>query len=434
MSGLGFGGGGGGLGNGSQIRGISGLRPVGAGGGRSPALTTPSADRPLVARAFAPGGLIRRYDWFLILLTLVLTGIGTVLVWAATEPNLRNTGADPNSYLYKQILNDVVGVGLMLVAGSLDYRKFRALTPWVYGFSLLLLAAVMTPAGSTVNGAKAWIALPGGFQIEPSEFAKLALVLSTAALVSRRPTVPETGGRSRVGRPGIGSVLWAGLAALPLMGLVAIEPALGVTMVLVFAFAGMIVVSGLRLQWIAGAMLAAAVAVYAGVSMHLMKGYQVTRLTAFLHPQQDLTGAGYNLIQAKTAIGSGGMFGTGLLHGSFIANNYVPSQQTDFIFTVVGEEFGFVGCAVVISLLTVLIVRAVRIAFLTDDLFGMLVASGIACWFIFQTFVNVGMTIGLAPITGLPLPFVSYGGSAIFADMIAVGLLQSVRRHHSVFE
>lgn len=205
-------------------------------------------------------------------------------------------------------------------------------------------------------------------------------------------------------------------------------------MVLVFSLTGMIVVSGLRLEWIVGALVAAAIAVYAVVSMHLMKGYQVSRLTAFLHPQQDLAGAGYNLIQAKTAIGSGGMFGTGLLHGSFIANNYVPSQQTDFIFTVVGEEFGFVGCAVVIALLTVLIIRAIRIAFVTDDLFGMLVAAGIACWFIFQTFVNVGMTIGLAPITGLPLPFVSYGGSAIFADMIAIGLLQSVRRHHSVFD
>jgi rod shape determining protein RodA len=433
VSDLGFRGGGG-LGHGSRIPGIGGLRPLGAGGGRSPAFTPPSADRPLLARAFASGGLIRRYDWFLILVTLTLTGVGTVLIWAATEPSLKQAGQDPNSYLYKQILNDVVGIGLMLVAGSLDYRKFRALTPWVYGFSLLLLAAVMTPVGTSVNGAKAWIALPGGFQIEPSEFAKLALVLSTATLVSRRSKIATAGGGSRVGRPAIGSVLWAGLAALPLVGLVAIEPALGVTMVLVFAFAGMAVVSGLRLEWIVGALLAAAAAVYGGVSLHLMKGYQVARLTAFLHPQQDLAGAGYNLIEAKTAIGSGGMFGDGLFHGSFIANNYVPSQQTDFIFTVVGEEFGFVGCAVVIGLLTLLIVRAIRIAFVTDDLFGMLVASGIACWFIFQTFVNVGMTIGLAPITGLPLPFVSYGGSAIFADMIAVGLLQSVRRHHSVFE
>jgi rod shape determining protein RodA len=168
--------------------------------------------------------------------------------------------------------------------------------------------------------------------------------------------------------------------------------------------------------------------------MHLLKGYQASRLTAFLHPQQDLTGAGYNLLQAKTAIGSGGMFGVGLFHGTFTGNNFVPSQQTDFIFTVAGEELGFAGCAVIIALLGLVIARAIRIAFVTDDLFGMLVATGVALWFAFQSFVNIGMTIGIMPITGLPLPFVSYGGSAIFADMIAIGLLQSVRRHYSVFD
>jgi rod shape determining protein RodA len=167
--------------------------------------------------------------------------------------------------------------------------------------------------------------------------------------------------------------------------------------------------------------------------MHLMKGYQASRLTAFLHPQQDLSGAGYNLLQAKTAVGSGGMFGVGLFHGTFTGNNFVPSQQTDFIFTVAGEELGFVGCAVIIGLLAILVIRAIRVAAVADDLFGMLVAAGVAVWFTFQSFVNIGMTIGLMPITGLPLPFVSYGGSAIFADMIAIGLLQSVRRHHSVF-
>ena len=194
----------------------------------------------------------------------------------------------------------------------------------------------------------------------------------------------------------------------------------------------MVVVSGLRLRWILGGFVVLAAGVYAGFGMHLLAGYQSSRLTAFLHPQQDLSGAGYNLLQAKTAVGSGGMFGVGLFHGTFTGNNFVPSQQTDFIFTVAGEEFGFAGCAVVIALLALLILRAIRIAFSTDDLFGMLVAAGIAVWFTFQSFVNIGMTIGLMPITGLPLPFVSYGGSATFADMIAVGLLQSVKRHHSV--
>jgi rod shape determining protein RodA len=389
--------------------------------------------RSLAARAFAKNGLLRRFDWFLILVTLGLTGIGIVLVWAATAPSLEQAGLDPHAYLKKQILNAVIGIVLMTVCALIDYRRFRSWTPLAYGLSLLLLLAVLSPAGTSVNGAKAWIALPGGFQVEPSEFAKLGLVLSAAALLSRRPGVGPAG-KGRAGRPGIMAAGWAVLAGAPLMALVAIEPALGVTMVLVATLAGMILLSGLRLRWITGAVAAAAAAVYVASSMHLMKGYQTSRLTAFLHPQQDLSGAGYNLLQAKTAVGSGGMFGVGLFHGTFTGNNFVPSQQTDFIFTVAGEELGFAGSAVIIGLLALLIIRAIRIAFTTDDLFGMLVAAGIAVWFTFQSFVNIGMTIGLMPITGLPLPFVSYGGSAIFADMIAVGLLQSVRRHHSLFD
>ena len=419
-----------------SARGLAGIRPLGMRpgdfGGRA-------GRRSAWGRVFAKDGLLRRYDWYLILVTLVLCGFGTVLIWAATAPSLREAGLDPHTYLKKQILNIGIGMVLMAVVASTDYRRLRSWTPIVYGVTLLLLAALLTPAGTSVNGAKAWIALPAGFQIEPSEFAKLAMILSTATLLSRRPGLRGRSGGVGVGkqgpgRPSVMDVLWAGLAGAPLIALVALEPALGVTFVLVFVLAGMVVVSGLRLRWILGSLIGVAVAVYAALGMHVLKGYQASRLTAFLHPQQDLSGAGYNLLQAKTAIGSGGMFGVGLFHGTFTGNNFVPSQQTDFIFTVAGEELGFVGCAAIIGLLTLLVLRAVRIAYRTDDLFGMLVAAGIAVWFVFQSFVNIGMTIGLMPITGLPLPFVSYGGSAMFADMIAIGLLQSVRRHHSVFD
>jgi rod shape determining protein RodA len=383
---------------------------------------------PLAQRAAGRHGFLRRFDWFLIAASLALTGIGTVLVWAATGPSLSQAGLDPHSYLKKQLLNAGIGLVLMIGAASVDYRRFRSWTPYAYGLSVLLLLAVLTPAGTSVNGAKAWIALPGGFQVEPSEFAKLALILSVAALLSRRAR-----GGSAPGQPPVSSAGWAALAAVPLLALVAKEPALGVTMVLAFTLAGMVVVSGLRMRWIASLGLMAGVGVFAAASLHVLKGYQASRLTAFLHPQQDLAGAGYNLLQAKTAVGSGGMLGVGLFHGTFTGNNFVPSQQTDFIFTVAGEELGFAGSIAIVGLLAVVVIRAIRIAAVADDLFGMLVAVGIAAWFLFQTFVNVGMTIGLMPITGLPLPFVSYGGSAIFADMIAVGLLQSVRRHHSVF-
>jgi rod shape determining protein RodA len=384
--------------------------------------------RSLLARGLERGGLLRSWDWLLILATLALTGIGIVLVWAATSAQLREAGLDPHAYLKKAILWAVLGIVLMFVTASIDYRLFHRWTPAIYGVSLLLLLAVLV-AGSTVNGAKAWINLPGGFQVEPSEFAKLGLVLSTAALLSRKRDI----GVSDRGRPGMKDVGWAVLAAAPLILLVEREPALGVMLVLVFTLAVMVVVSGIRLYWVGLLAAVAAAGIYIVKAAHILKGYQITRLTAFLHPNQNLAGAGYNGLQAKIAVGSGGMFGQGLFHGQFTGGNFVPSVQTDFIFTVAGEEIGFVGCAVIVVLLAFVVYRAIRAAQRADDMFGMLVASGIAVWFTFQSFVNMGMTIGIMPITGLPLPFISYGGSAIFADLIAVGLLQSVRRHRSLF-
>lgn len=377
--------------------------------------------RSRLARAFASGGVARSWDWPLIIVTGALTAGGTLLVWAATEPSLRAAGLDPHAYLKKAMLWGALGLVLMFATSLVDYRRLRRLTPVLYGISLLLLLAVLV-AGQSVNGAKAWIALPGGFQVEPSEFAKLGLILSAAWLLSRgdRPS----------GRPRLRDAGLAVLAAAPLIALVEREPALGVMLVLAFTLAAMIVLSGLRLPWVLGLLAAVAAAVYAVVSLHLLKGYQLTRLTAFLHPQQDLAGAGYNGLQARIAIGSGGLFGQGLFHGTFTGGNFVPSVQTDFIFTVAGEELGFAGCAVLVLALSFIVVRAIRAAQQADDGFGLLVASGVATWFAFQSFVNVGMTIGIMPITGLPLPFVSYGGSAIFADMIAIGLLNSVRRHH----
>jgi rod shape determining protein RodA len=375
------------------------------------------------ARALARNGILRQMDWVLLLVTAGLAGLGTLLVWSATAPALRAAGENPHTYLKKELLNFVIGGVLMLVVTAFDHRRLRNWVPLAYGLVLLLLLAVLSPAGTTVNGAHAWISLPAGFQIEPSEFAKLGLIGMTAMMLTR----------NRTGRPGLKEVALAVLAAIPVVGLVESEPALGVTLVLAVVLAAMIVISGIRLYWVISLFAATAAGIYAVASMHLLKSYQLTRLTSFLHPGKDLTGAGYNGLEAKIAVGSGGMFGQGLFHGSFVGNNFVPSQQTDFIFTVAGEELGFVGCAVILGLLALLVFRAIRIAMTADDSFGMLVAAGIAVWFAFQAFVNIGMTVGVMPITGLPLPFVSYGGSAVFADMIAVGLLQSIHRHRSLF-
>jgi rod shape determining protein RodA len=380
--------------------------------------------RSLLARAFARNSVLRHMDWILILVVLGLTALGTLLVWSATQPSLSAAGQDPRTYLKKQLLNVVIGLVLMVVVSLADTRQLRTWTPLFYALTLLGLLAVLTPVGSTINGARAWISLPAGFQIEPSEFAKVALVLVTALVFSG----------VRGTRTGLRSLLVALACAAPLIALVVVEPALGVAMVLLAITATVIVLSGLRMRILAGLAAIVAVVVVAAGGLHLLKSYQLTRFTSFLHPAADLAGAGYNAAQAKIAVGSGGLFGQGLFHGQLVAGHFVPEQQTDFIFTVAGEELGFVGTIVIVFLLGVVIIRALRIATRADDLFGLLVASGIAMWFTFQSFVNIGMTIGIMPITGLPLPFVSYGGSAVFADMIAIGLLQSIHRRHTMFE
>ena len=400
-------------------------------------LTTPrpgafAARRPrsLLARAFARNSPLRHMDWILVVVVLGLTAIGTLLIWSATQPSLLAAGQDPRTYLKKQLLNVVIGLVLMIGVSLVDTRQVRTWAPFFYGGTVLALLAVLTPLGSVVNGARAWFSLPGGFQVEPNEFAKIALILVIAMVFS-------SGFQARSGvsgGPRVRALFIALGCAAPLIGLVVVEPALGVALVLVVVTATMIVLSGLRLRVIATLTAVVAVIIAAAGGLHLLKDYQLTRFTSFLHPSQDLAGAGYNAAQAKIAVGSGGMFGQGLFHGQLVAGNFVPSQQTDFIFTVAGEELGFVGTIVIVFLLGVVILRALRIATRADDLFGLLVASGIAMWFAFQSFVNIGMTIGIMPITGLPLPFVSYGGSAIFADMIAIGLLQSVHRRRTVFE
>ena len=385
--------------------------------------TFSSRPRSLAARAFARNSVLRQMDWLLIVVVSALSAIGVLLVWSATQPSLQAAGANPHTYMKKQLLWVVIGLILMFVVSFIDSRRLRSWTPFVYGATVLGLLAVF--ATHAVNGAHAWINLPGGFQVEPSEFAKIALILALATVFTQS--------RWR-GTPGLRSVLLALACAVPLLALVVKEPALGVALVLAAVTATMIVLSGTKLRIIAAlaVIVGGAVALVGGT--HLLKSYQLTRFTSFLHPSADLAGAGYNAAQAKIAVGSGGMFGTGLFHGSIVAGNYVPAQQTDFIFTVAGEELGFVGTITIVVLLGIVIVRAIRIAARADDLFGVLIASGVAIWFAFQSFVNIGMTIGIMPITGLPLPFVSYGGSAIFADMIAIGMLQSVRRHHSVFD
>jgi rod shape determining protein RodA len=219
---------------------------------------------------------------------------------------------------------------------------------------------------------------------------------------------------------------------VPLL-LVLAEPDLGVVIVMLALLIGMIALSGIRLRWLIALITVGAAGAFGAIKLHLLHAYQLSRLTSFLHPAADPSGTGYSAYQSKIAIGSGGLTGQGLFHGQLVAGGFVPEQHTDFIFAVAGEEIGFAGCLVIIGLLGIVLLCAIRIAARADDQFGTLVAGGIAIWFAAQAFINIGMTIGIMPVTGVPLPFVSYGGSAIFADMIAIGALQTVHRHRSVF-
>jgi rod shape determining protein RodA len=394
------------------------LRPEGRWNGAA------ALPKSLLQRAFARNSALHRVDGVLLAAVLALSLIGTLLVWSATAATLREQGSDPHTYLFKQLINIVIGLMLMLGVTLLDYRQLRTYAPVLYGVSLLGLIAVLA-VGTPVNGSKSWITVPGGNQIEPSEFAKLAIILMAAAFLSEM--------RHANGRPTMRAVVMTlGMAIVPL-ALVVKEPDLGVTILMLLTVLGLIALSGIKLRWLGLGLACAALCVLAVFKLHLLKAYQLGRLTAFLHPDADPQGSGYSAAQAKLAIGSGGLFGQGLFHGSLISGNFIPEQHTDFIFAVAGDELGFVGAAAIIALLALLMLRALRIAARADDVFGMLVASGIVIWFAVQSFINIGMTIGIMPVTGLPLPFVSYGGSAMFADMIAIGALQSVHRHHSVF-
>ncbi len=365
-----------------------------------------------------------RLDWVLLLAVLALTALGSVLVWSATSHREDLTGGDPSAYLKKQLVNIAIGVVLLVIVLATDHRWLRIVAPLVYLASIGGLVLVLT-AGSTVNGSRSWLDV-GGMSVQPSEFAKLAVVIGMALWVAERADVR----RGRPGR-GLGDVVgMLAIAGAPAV-LILLQPDLGTMLVLSATVFGVLAVSGAPRRWlallVAGGVTAAAAAVAAG----FLQQYQVDRFLAFTNPDLDPRGAGYNVEQARIAIGNGGLFGQGLFHGSQTRSGFVPEQHTDFVFTVAGEELGLVGAGLVIVLLGVVIWRALTIARRTDDVFGRLAAAGIACWFGFQAFQNIGMCLGIMPVTGVPLPFVSYGGSSMFAGMLAVGLLQNIHLRSS---
>jgi rod shape determining protein RodA len=370
------------------------------------------------ARLLHRDSLLRRLDWTLLLAVLALSAIGGALVWSATRQEALDTGGDPQAFLKKHVLNVVIGLVLAAVASVFDYRMLRAYAPVLYVLSLVGLLLVLSPLGTTINGSHSWIVLPAGFSVQPSELAKVSLVVGMSMLLAEKRDAEDT--------PRDVDVLLAlAVAAVPL-ALVMLQPDLGTALVICALVLGLVAVSGAALKWVVGLVASAVLVAFVAIQTGMLKEYQLDRFRAFYDPSADPKGAGYNVRQSQIAVGSGGIDGQGLFHGAQTQGQFVPAQETDFVFTVAGEELGFVGAATVVVLLGLVLWRVGRIAMQAEDLFGRLVATGILCWFAFQAFENIGMTLGIMPVTGVPLPFVSYGGSSMFASLLAVGLLQNV--------
>jgi rod shape determining protein RodA len=357
----------------------------------------------------------RRLDFALLGTTVVLCVYGLMMVYSATSGSLSALNQDPGTFLKRQGLALTIGVLAMVVAVAVDYRVVRLYAPFLYVASVITLLLVQTPLGTSVKGAQRWFQI-GSFQLSPSLFSRLALVAMLAAFLSsiKGEIISRDVVRATT------------LAVIPIL-LVFVQPDIGTSIILAAILGALLVVSGAKVRHLAVLALAVALAIFGAFQLHIIKDYQVERLTGFLDPAADAQAAGYNRLQAEIAIGAGGLWGRGYLQGTQTNLDYVPEQHTDFIFTVVGEELGFVrGAIPMLLLFGVLLWRILRIAQMSKDPFGTFLCVGVAAFIAIQLFVNVGMTVGIMPITGIPLPFVSYGGSAMIADLIGIGLVQNV--------
>ena len=359
------------------------------------------------------------FDPILTLAVGLLLFIGTLLVYAATRDWYAANGLDPQYYLKRHVINVFIGILLAWGTTVIDYRMLRAYTPIVWGLGVIGLTAVLIPGlGSEVNGAQAWIPLPGGFQIQPAELSKISIIVGMSMLLSEY--------RHENDEPTNRDVIQALLIAAIPVGLILLQPDMGTVFIISISVVAMIGASGAPTRWVVGLLLAALLGGFGAAKLGVINDYQVKRLQSFVDPNADSQGAGYQLRQARITVGSGGFLGTGLFNGPQTNGRFVPEQQTDFIFTVAGEQLGFLGSGFILLLYLTILMRAFSIARRSTDAFGRMVCVGVLSWFAFQTFENIGMTLGLMPMTGVPLPFLSYGGSSMFATLIGFGLLQNV--------
>jgi len=339
-------------------------------------------------------------DWTIIICTLLLVGIGLTAIGSATHVNQEAIGF--GSLVVKQLVFFLANVAVVIGMQFIDYHRLKGWGNMIYGITLLMLIAVMA-VGTSALGAQRWIQL-GPITIQPSEFSKLLMIICMAKMLEPRI------GKLNTFQSLILPVLYVGVP----IALVFLQPDLGTSLVYIAIFVGMLFISGIKTRLIMP------------LGWFVLKEYQKQRILVFLNPDIDPFGSGYHIIQSKIAIGSGLIFGKGIFNGTQSQLNFLPENHTDFIFSVIGEEFGFVGCIVVLLLLFMLIYRSIQVAYTCNDNFGMLLATGIGTMFAFEVLVNVGMTIGIMPVTGIPLPFLSYGVSALTTNMLSIGILLNI--------
>lgn len=371
--------------------------------------------------------MLKKLDYNFLSSVILMLGLSLLVLSSATA----NIGSDPLFYVKKQLLWIVLGLAAALAVVSFDYTKLLRYQHPIYGILLVLLAIVMV-IGHASHGKQQWIAL-GPFLFQPSELGKIMVIICFAAFLVKRQ------GELQRLRDLIPCFLYF---SIPL-GLVVAQGDLGTALVFIAICFGMLYLAGARpallLEILGGglALVVAALALHFS-PLHLplpLEEYQIKRLIVFINPYWDPQGAGYNILQSLVAIGSGGFWGKGLYHGSQVQLNFLPEHHTDFIFSVVGEELGFLGAGFVLFLYYTIVSRTIRATFEAKDLFGRLIIGGILSMWLFHILQNIGMTIGLMPITGIPLPFLSYGGSFMLTNMICVGLILNIhlRREKMLF-
>ena len=361
-------------------------------------------------------------DFALMGAIIALAALGTLMIYSASVTGDGVLGLGSSTDAQRQIVFISIGAVVFAGASLLEERPMRLASPIFYLAVLGLLLVVLTPVGTEVRGAQRWLQV-GAFQLQPSEFAKPALILALAALLGSDPDERMEWRR----------IVQVAAVMLPLVVLIAVQPDLGTTVVFLFAAPVMMFLAGASLRQLGGLVLggAAGLLVVMQSGLFAFRDYQVARLTAFLDQSADLATVNYNQFQSRLTIGSGGLFGKGLFEGDQTNLSFVPHQTTDFIFTAVGEQLGFIGSAIVIGLFAVVVWRLLMIAANANSRFGRLYCAGVAALVAFHVFVNVGMTVGMLPVTGLPLPFMSQGGSSFIAMMLAVGLAHSFKIHRS---